>query len=122
MKSVQSKKVNLVLSAGDFLSPVIEAKLKRAAYCHKINLVVVTTNSGMVKEILTLGQYGNNEDDILKAVGRDGEVYIYTHNGWHGYTKTLARRLYERNKRVIVTVDGKIFDDMKEGEAKCYGR
>ena len=56
MKSVQSKKVNLVLSAGDFLSPVIEAKLKRAAYCHKISLVVVTTNSGMVKEILTLGQ------------------------------------------------------------------
>ena len=64
MKSVQSKKANLILNAGDFLSPVIESKLKRAAYSHKVTLIVIATDSGMVKEILKLEPYGIEENKI----------------------------------------------------------
>lgn len=117
MKSVQSKKVNLVLSAGDFLNPVIEAKLKRAAYCHKVTLIVIATDSGMVKEILKLEPYGIEENKILKAIGKNGDVYVYTHNDWHGYTDKLARRLYKKNNKLVVSVDGKIIDD--ETESRC---
>lgn len=117
MKSVQSKKANLILNAGDFLSPVIESKLKRAAYSHKVTLIVIATDSGMVKEILKLEPYGIEENKILKAIGKNGDVYVYTHNDWHGYTDKLARKLYKKNNKLVVSVDGKIIDD--KSESRC---
>lgn len=123
MKMIMSKKLKLKLSAGEYLNPATETKLRRAAQIFKTVIAIVTSYEGEVKEIFVVGQHmGNVIETLLRATDGNSDVYFYTGAENWQYCRKLAFQMYKADKLMTVSINGKVVEDEeRRAQEICFG-
>lgn len=123
MKFVVSKKLNLKIAAGEFLTPATEVKLKRAAREYQTVIAVVAYYIGEVKEVFVVCQHMDNVlETLLRATDGNSDVYFYTGAENWQYCRKLAFQMYKADNLMTVSINGKVVEDEeRRAQEICFG-